>query len=124
MDLNGSEKGGRNIPKKEHIKGTLTIFAPSIIKDAPHTVVIPGMLSYIDFYIDKQTYRYVSVYAPSEAKEDKKSYEFFEKKLFNKEVLDPEKHKIFSGDWNSVRTALDHHLQGLGALEARHQKSN
>ena len=52
------KKGGRNMPKKEHIKGTLTIFAPSLIKDAAHTIVIPGMLSYIDFYIDKHPYLY------------------------------------------------------------------
>ena len=72
------KKSGRNMPKKEHIKGTLTIFAPSLAKDALHTIIIPGMLSYIDFYIDKHPYRYVSVYAPSEAKEDKKTFEFFE----------------------------------------------
>ena len=39
------KKGGRKMPKKEHIKGTLTIFAPSLIKDAVHTIIIPGMLS-------------------------------------------------------------------------------
>ena len=54
------KKGGRNMPKKEHIKSTLTIFAPSLTKDATHTIIIPRMLSYIDFYIDKHPYRYVS----------------------------------------------------------------
>ena len=101
------KKGGRNMPKKEYIKGTLTVFAPSLIKDASHTIIIPGMLSYIDFHIGEHPYRYISVYAPSEAKKDKKSFEFF-KALFNKEVLDPDKHIIISGDWNSARTALDH----------------
>ena len=53
------KKGG--IQKKEYTKGTLTIFAPSLIKDATHTIIVPGMLSYIDFHIGEYPYRYVSV---------------------------------------------------------------
>ena len=95
------------IQKKEYKKGTLTVFAPSLIKDATHTIIIPGMLSYIDFQIGEYPYRYVSVYAPSEAKEDKRAFEFFEE-IFNKEVIDPDKYTIISGDWNSARTEMDH----------------
>ena len=28
--------------------------------------------------------------------------------MFNKDVLDPEKYTIISGDWNSARTKMDH----------------
>ena len=65
------------------------------------------MLSYIDFTLEGHEYRFVSVYAPSE-NEGKKSYEFFET-LFDKKVLNPSKHIIIAGDWNSARTKIDHH---------------
>jgi len=94
--------------KKEYTKGTLTVFAPSLIKDATYTIIVPGMLSYIDFHIGEYPYRYVLVYAPSEPKENRNSFEFFEK-LFDKEFMNPDKYIIISADWNSARTKLDHH---------------
>ena len=51
------KKGGRNLTRKEHIKGILTVLAPSLTKDATHKIIIPGMLSYIDFCIDNHPYR-------------------------------------------------------------------
>ena len=99
--------GGRSMPRKEYTKGTLTIFAPNLIKNAAHTIIVPGMLSYIDFELEGHEYRFVSVYAPSE-NEGKKTYEFFDT-LFDQEILDPLKFVIISGDWNSARTEIDHH---------------
>ena len=40
---------------------------------------------------------YMYIFTPSEAKEDRKSFEYFEN-LFNKDVLDPEKYTVISGD--------------------------
>ena len=41
------KKGGRNIPNKEYVKGTLTDLVPALTKNATHTILVPGMLSYI-----------------------------------------------------------------------------
>ena len=65
------------------------------------------MLSYIDFTLEGHEYRFISVYAPAE-NESKKSYEFFST-LFDQKVLDPFKHVIIAGDWNTARTKIYHH---------------
>ena len=66
-----------------------------------------GRLSTLNFSIGTSEYRFVSVYAPSE-KETEGSISYF-KKLFQTEIIDPERQNIVAGYWNCGVYSKDYH---------------
>ena len=59
---------------------------------------VKGQLATLDFQLRAREYKFILVYGPPES-ETSSSLVYF-KKLFNREIIDPQKQVIIAGDWN------------------------